>query len=272
MAKFEIACVSMHQKDFSKIKEMNIHSDVIFANQCDRTGFEEMEFDGHKARMISTATRGVGINRNLALTYARGEIILFADDDVRYNDDMEEVVLREFDSHPDADVFIFHLDTDSDRKLVKYEKTRKCGRFGRMPWGGVRIAVRLGSLRKANVWFTTLFGGGCVFPSGEDSMWLLEAKRKGLTFYVSKETIGVVSFKTSTWFDGYNEKFFFGKGAFCAAMHKRTFWIWMLYYLWRYRKAGEMSFAEKRKWMLNGRIGYQSMRSYAQIKEDGVKD
>lgn len=33
MSKFELLCVTMHQKDFSKIQEMNIHSDVVFANQ-----------------------------------------------------------------------------------------------------------------------------------------------------------------------------------------------------------------------------------------------
>ena len=123
MSRFEILCVTMHQKDFSKIEQMNIHSDVVFANQADRTCFEEKEFDGHRARMITTDTRGVGINRNLALTYAKGEICLFADDDVTYNDDMEERVLAEFDAHPDADIIIFHLDTDSDRKQIKYNKT-----------------------------------------------------------------------------------------------------------------------------------------------------
>ena len=262
MPRFEIACVTMHQKDFSKIQEMNIHSDVIFANQCDQTAYEEIVFEGHTARMISTETRGVGNNRNLALTYARGDILLFADDDVRYVDNLEEIVLREFDAHPDADVFVFNLETDGDRKQKKYDQTRKCGKFERMPWGGCRIAVRLNSVRKANVWFTTLFGGGCIFPSGEDSMWLLDAKRKGLTFYVSKETIGTVSCADSTWFAGYDERFFFGKGAYCAATHKHTFGMWMPYYLWRYRNAGKLSRVEKKKWMKKGRIGYKTMRPY----------
>ena len=66
MERFQILCVTMHQKDFSKIKEMNIHSDVVFANQCDETRYDTLEFEGHRAEMISTATRGVGINRNLA--------------------------------------------------------------------------------------------------------------------------------------------------------------------------------------------------------------
>mgnify|MGYP000166988024 CR=1 FL=1 len=33
MSTFQILCVTMNQNDFSKIKQMNIHSNVIFANQ-----------------------------------------------------------------------------------------------------------------------------------------------------------------------------------------------------------------------------------------------
>lgn len=262
MSRFEILCVTMHQKDFSKIEQMNIHSDVVFANQDDRTCFEEKEFDGHLARMITTDTRGVGINRNLALTYAKGEICLFADDDVTYNDDVEERVLAEFDAHPDADIIIFHLDTDSDRKQIKYNETKKCSRFCKMPWGGVRIAVRLNSIRKANVWFTTLFGGGCLFPSGEDSLWLADIRKKGLIFYVSKETIGKVDFETSTWFTGYDEKLFYGKGAWCAQKYSVFAPVLIYYYLCRYRNRNGISNKEKLLWMKNGIIGYKKMLSY----------
>ena len=266
--RFEILCVTMHQKDFSKIKEMNIHSNVVFANQAGTTAYDELEFEQKRARMITTATRGVGINRNLALTYADADICLFADDDVQYVDNLEEIVLHEFDAHPDADVFIFHLDTDDEkRKQVKYSKTRKHGRFERMPWGGVRIAFRLPSVKKANVWFTTLFGGGCVFPSGEDSMWLLEAKRKGLNFYVSKETIGTVSFAESTWYTGYDEKFYFSKGAFYAAVHPKSIYLWLLYFAFRTRGSGNLSFSEKMRWMKIGRKCYTNMVSFGEYKK-----
>ena len=269
MSKFEILCVTMHQKDFSKIKEMNIHSDVVFANQADRTAFEEIEFEGHRARMITTATRGVGVNRNTALLYAEGDICLFADDDVTYHDDMEARVLAEFAAHPDADVMIFHLDSDDPkRQQIKYAKTKKCGPFTRMPWGGVRIAFRLNAVRKANVWFTTLFGGGCIFPSGEDSMWLTAAKKAGLTFYVSKETIGTVSFAVSTWFTGGDERFYYGKGAFYAATHRSAFHLWMHYFVWRTRNDCQLSPKEKRKWMKKGKYGYAEMLSYQKYCEN----
>lgn len=262
MGRFEILCVTMHQKDFSKIRQMNIHSDVLFANQADRTCMEELDFDGHHARMITTDTHGVGINRNMTLQYAKGEICLFADDDVTYDDDMEARVLAEFDAHPDADIMIFHLDAGEKRKQISYSKTKKCGRFCRMPWGAVRIAFRLASVRKANVWFSTIFGGGCVFPSGEDSMWLSDARKKGLTFYVSRETIGTIDMGDSSWFTGYDEKFFFGKGAWCQAVHPRTSGYWSLYYAWRYRNSGSMTFFEKTKWMNHGRKGYAKMCGY----------
>lgn len=263
MPTFEILCATMHQKDFSKIKEMNIRSDVVFANQADKTAYDEYEFDGHKAKMITTATRGVGTNRNLALLYASADICLFADEDVVYCDDMEQKVVSEFEAHPDADVIIFHFDTDStERKQKKYLKTKKCGKMTKMPWATFRVAVRLEKVRKANLWFTTLFGGGCIFPSGEDSMWLSAAKKSGLNFYVSKETIGKVSFESSTWFSGYDEKFFYAKGVYYKAVHPKTLSLWETYFCIRTKNMGDLSIADKIKWMNRGIDGYKKMMSY----------
>lgn len=262
MSRFEILCVTMNQNDFSKIKSMNIHSDVVFANQCERTEYEEFEFDGHNAKMISTQTRGVGINRNLTLMYASAEICLLADDDVEYRDDVEQIVLKEFDSHPDADVFIFNLNSIGGRKIRKSFKTQKCSRLFRKTGGGVRIAFRLASIRKANLWFTTLFGGGCIFPCGEDSMWMVDAYNKKLTVYVSKETIGVVSFDSSSWFDGFNEKYFYGFGAYYKNAHPVSYPLWVLYLAIRTAKMTKMSFFSKIHWMINGISGFDDMISY----------
>lgn len=268
MSRFEILCVTMHQKNFSKIKEMNIHSDVVFANQADTTSFEQIEFEGHTAKMITTDTRGVGVNRNLSLTYASADICLFADDDVVYNDNMEEVVLSEFEKNPKSDIMIFHFESDDPSKpQPKYNKTRRYPSWKRHPWGAIRIAFRLSAIRKANLSFTTLFGGGCVFPSGEDSMWLKDAIDKGLKIYVSNKTIGQVSFATSTWFTGINENYFYGIGAFYACARKKTKVLRFLYTLFRTRGQGSLSMKEKLKWMKYGARGYKEMLSYDQFVE-----
>lgn len=268
MNTFEILCVTMNQSDFSKIEKMNIKSDVIFANQSDENSMKEISFNGHTARMVTTATRGVGINRNLTLIYAQADICMFADDDVVYVDDMESKVLEEFEAHPDADIIIFHFETDDfQRKQKSYKYTRKCSRWERMPWAGFRVAFRLNSIKKANIWFSTLFGGGCLFPSGEDSKWLIDAKRAGLTMYVSNKTIGSVSFKTSTWFTGMDERFFFGKGAFYQELHSKTFILWKYYFALRTHNMGQLSFRQKCKWINNGCQGYKNMQSYENFKK-----
>ncbi len=268
MSAFEILCTTMHQTDFSKIREMNIRSDVVFANQADRTQLTEQHFDGHRARMITTDTRGVGKNRNIALLYGEGDICLLADDDVIYADDMEQRVLREFDTHPDADLIIFHFtSSDPSRPQPNYKRPYKVRPWHRMPWPTFRIAFRLSAVKKKNLWFTTLYGGGCTFPSGEDSMWLHTARKKGLRMYVSNETIGQVSYETSSWFTGYDEKFFYGKGAYHRCVHPRSCWFWKQYVAFRFRKLGTMSQGDRKKWFTRGTKGYDDLLSYRENVE-----
>ena len=265
MSKFEILCVTMNQTDFSKIQSMNIHSNVVFANQTDKTFFDQVQFDGvHLAKMISTQTRGVGVNRNLSLIYASADICLLADDDIVYRDDVEQIVLNEFDQHPDADVFIFNYDAVDvgNRKIKKFKKTQRCSKIFRKMGGGVRIAFRLASIKKANLWFTTLFGGGCIFPCGEDSKWLVDAYNKNLNVYVSKESIGTVSFGESSWFSGVNEEYFYGFGAYYRDAHPLMYLLWLFYFALRTKKMTKMIFLEKIKWMLNGIKGYKYLLSY----------
>ena len=103
MSRFQILCATMHQKDFSKLEEMNIHSDVVFANQDNRFDYKELNFDGeHIAKLVTTNTVGVGKNRNIAFLYADADICLLADDDVVYKDNVEKIVLEEFNNYKDA--------------------------------------------------------------------------------------------------------------------------------------------------------------------------
>lgn len=272
MPKFEILCTTMNQSDFSKAEEMNIHCNTVFANQAGTVGYDEKQCDGYKLRMITTDTRGVGKNRNIAMLYANADYCLFADDDCRYNDDVEKTVIDEFEAHPDADVFIFHLDTDDKiRSLEKYKKTKRYSRFGRRPWGCVRVAFKLASAEKANLSFNTLFGGGCIFPSGEDSMWISDAFKKGLRFYVSDKTIGFVSMKSSSWFTGVDGKYYFAKGAHYRHSHKKTIWIWMIYFALRTVKMTDMSFGEKIKWMRYGADAYQKFIPYDEYVKHEIK-
>ena len=234
MGKLEVLCTTMHQTDFKLFDKMNIRSDVLFANQCDTTGVKEERINGNRVRLVSTETRGVGKNRNLSLLYAENEILLFSDDDMRYSDTYAEDILSEFEQHPDADVFIFNIHSNNGKRRQQQNKnTRKLHALSRLPYGAPRIAIRKAAWEKSNIWFTTLFGGGARYTSGEDSIFLNDLRRAGLSIYVSRVDIGEVNMDESSWFTGRNEEYFFNKGAFCAAVHSRSLPVWKYYYCLR---------------------------------------
>ena len=219
---FEILCVTMHQTDFSKLTEMNIRSNAVFSNQADRTAYEEYEFDGHKAKMITTATRGVGVNRNLALTYASADLLLLADDDIRYCDECEEIVLNAFESNPKADVILFNFESlNPDRPEAITQKTHRVRWYNALKYGAFRIAVRREALLRKNITFSRLFGGGTRHSAGEDNLFITNCLQAGLRVISHTAVLGTVRQEESTWFRGYNEKYYRDRGALFAAMYGR---------------------------------------------------
>lgn len=267
MGNLEVLCTTMNQTDFSLFKKMNLNSNVIFANQTDKTGFEERVISGCKVRLISTTTRGVGKNRNISLLYAEGDILLFADDDIEYYDSYKEKIMSEFAKYPKADIIIFNIQSNSGKRKQYQNKTsHRLGCFSRLPYGAPRVAIRRSSWEKSNVWFTTLFGGGCKYTSGEDSIFLFDLKKAGLNIYVSNICIGTIDMEVSSWFRGRNEEYFFNKGAYCAAKHTRFIILWCLYYCIRIR--AKLSIRTKILSFNKGVIAYKESKEFKDYKDN----
>jgi len=107
MDRVEVVCVTMGQKDLTIAEKMHITGDAVFGNQADGFRKEVQTRDGQTVKMITTDTRGVGVNRNIALLHAAGDILLFADDDICYADGYADGVRRAYAQHPDADMILF---------------------------------------------------------------------------------------------------------------------------------------------------------------------
>lgn len=267
MSKLEILCTTMNQRDFSLIDKMNIQCDVVFSNQANHVGYDELESENFRAKMISTHTRGVGKNRNISLTYAEGDILLFADDDMKYVNGYTKLIEDEFERFSDADVIIFNITSnDAKRPQLQNRISKRLHILSKMPYGAPRIAIRRSSWEKSNVWFTPLFGGGAKYTSGEDSLFLQGVKNKGLHIYVSNKTIGEVDMSTSSWFSGRNEEYFFNKGAYCKAVHPYLFWVWKFYYCICIKTY--MSILNRMKCFDRGIHAYMSGTSFEEQRKD----
>ena len=182
MDRVEVVCVTMGQKDLTIADKMHITGDAVFGNQADGYRKETQSNAGRTLRMITTDTRGVGVNRNIALLHAAGDILLFADDDICYADGYADGVRRAYAQHPDADMILFSLDITQGGRVIRRIKNRDGRlRFHRaLRYGTCVCSIRRDSQRRANIWFSTLFGGGTNYAHGEDTLFLCDAFRRGL--------------------------------------------------------------------------------------------
>lgn len=262
MGRLTVLCATMHQTDFSKFHEMNIQSDVIFSNQCDRNEVSETVINGYSACMISSATRGVGLNRNISFMAADSEYVLFADDDVRYHDGYAEQVLKAFEELPKAEMIAFGMDITKEGEVVERHRnpTARTHTWNCLKYGACVLAVRTDALRRANILFTTLFGGGCIYGSGEDSLFVLQCVKSGMKVYSHSYVLGHCAQDTSTWFTGYHEKYFFDKGAWIAAAFPKSGCLLRHYFALHFHRKTKLSYRQCCRLMKDGQRGFQKLQ------------
>ena len=246
----QVLIATMHQPkgDYSLPDKMNIRSDAIVCNQCDRNEIEEFKWNGHRIKWLSLAERGVGLNRNNALMRADGDICLFADDDMRYCDDYVETVRKGFEDHPDADVLVFNLiEKEVTRKII--QKSGRVRFWNFLRYGTARVAVRTEAVRRNGIYFNQCFGGGTEHCHGEDNLFLAACLQKGLKIYAVPAVIAeLTDERPSSWNVGYDEKYLHDQGVLYRTMARR---FWKLLCL---QDALRRQRAYRRGWMESYRI------------------
>lgn len=238
----QVLVAAMGQTDHELPKRMNIRSDVIVGNQCDRDSVERFTYDGHRAMYLNFAERGVGLNRNNALMRADGDICLFADDDMVYRDDYVQTVSDAFRAHPQADVLVFNLEEPIRTRYVIPKFTR-VHYLNYLRYGTARVAFRLRSVRENGIYFNQCFGGGTQHRHGEDNLFLTDCLKKGLKIYAVPVTIArLTEERPSSWNAGYGEGYLSDQGALFRAISRRWWRLLCLQDLIRrpyiYKKAG----------------------------------
>lgn len=267
--RIQVLVAAMHQTDHSLPEKMNIRSEAIIGNQCDRNEIERFERDGHTVTYLSFAERGVGLNRNNTLIRADGDVCLFSDDDMRYRDDYVEVIERAFRELPHADGIIFNIEFvgGNARGRRRNTKSKRLHWYNALNYGTARLAVKTDSVKRENLSFHSCFGGGTRFSCGEDTLFIVDMLRHGLKLYTYPAVIADVETGTSTWFTGYNKKLLYDRGVLFRAISRRFAALLCLQALIRhphtYKEAG-VSFGEAWKLMKRGRRGFATLTPYTE--------
>ena len=209
-------------------RKMGLKTDAVIVNQCDRESKEELSYRNRKILLINNTERGVGRSRNLALDHAWGDVVLFSDEDIVYEEDYHARIQQAFRRRPDADILLFNVRVNPDRRTYWNERSKRihwynCGRYPTFC-----AAVKLDRLRESGIRFSTLFGGGAPYSNGEDSLFFMDCIKKGFKVVAVSAVIGTEKTRKSTWFNGYDEKFFFDRGVLFHFMYGKFAPLWAL--------------------------------------------
>ena len=260
----EVLVATMGQNDMSLYEKMNLKTDMIIANQGGRWHYEEEDHDFGRIRMISTDTIGVGVNRNLALELSQADILVLSDDDMTYYDCDLKGVIEAFERHPDADIIFFGLDYSRNGEVFDKRrcKNKRAYVHNSMKYGACRTAIRREAILRHSIRFSTLFGGGCLYGSGEDSIFLCNCFFHHLKAYSDSYVLGVCAKDSSSWFNGYNNKYLFDKGAWLAASFPRHKHLVKWYFIRKFAKLSKKGFFETARLVNSGIKAYKTLDTY----------
>lgn len=130
-------------------------------------------------KIMISSSKGLSVNRNLALSRATAPILLVSDDDVAYTNERLQTVIKAFGSHPEADIITFRYESNGS---IKFYPDRQAS-LEHPPKGyfisSIEIAMRRESVQR-KIWFNENFGIGAMFPSGEEDIFIRDCLAAGL--------------------------------------------------------------------------------------------
>lgn len=261
--KLEVLVSTMHQNDMSIIKKMNLSSDALVINQCNKAYIEEIMTgdSGHVFRMISLNDRGLSRSRNTAIYHSDADICVLADDDMVYKENYTGIIKNAYERYPDADVIAFDVPSTNSSRPTSKLKRGDIGFLLSMKLASFQLTFKRNSILEHQIAFNELFGAGARYICGEENIWLAECLKKGLKIKYADEEIAWVDHKQSNWFQGFNEYYFITKGAMFYEMCRILWLPLILQFAIRKRKLyrSDISLLHALKYMIKGGLDYKGL-------------
>jgi len=233
--KLEVLISTMHQTEFSLAENMNIKSDALIINQCGKDDYHEKKIKTGCIRMISVNDRGLSKSRNQAIDNSDSDICVIADDDLKYHSGYKDIIINAYKKYTDADIIAFDVPSTNQMRPTASLKEGKVDFLHSMKIASFQITFKRMSIVDNNINFNELFGAGSKYTCGEENIFLVEALKKGLKIYFVNENIAIVDHNESTWFNGFDDKYFITKGAMFYEMFPLISWLLVIQFALRKR-------------------------------------
>lgn len=262
MKRLQVLLSAMHLENENYIDTLNITTDAVVINQCDRecektVNHEAVNGAQVRVKYIETKDRGLSKSRNLAIKNSSADICILCDNDVEYHYGYEGMITRAFEAIPDADVIVFFIKR-KERSAPIFDEVKRMNYLSVLKIFSPEIAFRRKSILDTP--FDEDFGAGAKYRMGEENIFLYDCLKKKKKIIYFPIEIAALREEESTWFSGYDREFFNCRGANYMAMSKWFSHILIWQYALRkkalYRENGSM--LDVLKWMYEGRKEYEN--------------
>lgn len=208
--KLDILLSCVNQQDDRLIRSSRITGNAVVINQCGNNDLRSWKTEGGTVRWFNSDTRGLTVSRNLALEKSDADVCLICDDDEMFVPDYEDRICKAYEALPQADVIIFKMvgrapSLENRIMELKFPKTMHVSSW--------QISFRRESLLRTGIRFDELMGAGTGNGAEEELKFLVDCQKAGLKIWYVPEEIASVAQTESTWFKGFDESFFYNRGA-----------------------------------------------------------
>lgn len=194
-------------------------------------------------RVINSLEKGLSKSRNLALENAIGKILVIADDDIVYQDEFADKIIKAYNKSQEASVIIFCVEKSKGSLIKKYPSNYKknLNIFDIFNASSIEMTLNKTILDKSNIQFDENFGLGGVFEMGEEAVFLFDLKKKNKQLVFEPEVIVKHENLTSTSKKSIIERYYI-QGALFTRIFKSKYVFWIIIKLFFDLKQNKLRF------------------------------
>lgn len=255
----EVLVSTMNQKNEQMadelLKKMNINGKATIINQLTDKTINKIIRNSEDKKIYSYYEKGLSKSRNKAMEKLKGDIGVFADDDIIYGVNYNKTIQKAYEKFPDADIIAFYVESRNKNRQVRKQNTHRVNIITAMRIQSFQITFKKG----INIKFDEEFGAGAQYMFGEENIWLYDCIKHGKKIYYINEKIGNVLQEKSTWYSGMNEKFLKNEGAVLYRISRKMYIPLILQYALRKRKQYKTNISTKNavKYLFQGAKEYK---------------
>ena len=267
----EILISTMYKVDLEFLDPMFQHNaiadfDIIIVNQT--SSDKLLSSNTPNIKVFNSLERGSPASRNLAITKATQAICLMSDDDIVYQPNLLQIILKAYRNQPEASLISFEAVNEHGEFYTDYypEGVHNKNTLKKIyTWV---ITFKRSVFKDHSIYFNHYFGVGSIFKGVTEYVFLRNAYDKGLPMYhVSKTIVMHPDMSSGRKMAGDNAIYA------RAAMHQRFYgnlsYLWLVKYIFFLLRHGCISTKDiSHKFS----VGLKGIKKYNELKLQGKID